>query len=241
MKQADRVFVPILVAALVLSALAAGCGPTAASSRLERDKATLDLADALRDEALQISDVSQRDRLVTGLTQLRQLVLGETLLKPTTAEGSDSALPLPDGGAATAPKWATLFAPTNLVIGFFTRSKDFNGDGADDGLEVRLQPLDQFGDPTKAVGSYRIEVFQYRVRTSEPRGDRLGHWFVSVLDADSSRRYYDPVDRSYVFPLQWDSAIEAGTRVIIQATYYPPAGFHDKLFAQRVIKIGPQE
>ena len=140
-----------------------------------------------------------------------------------------------------APEWATLFAPRSLVIGFFSQSKNFDDVPGHDGLEVRLQPLDQFGDPTKAVGSYRIEVFRRRSHTGEERGGRLGHWFVSVLDAEANRRYYDPVDRSYVFPLLWDKAIPPGTPVIVQATYYPPGGFTEKLFAQRLIRIGGQE
>jgi len=229
--------------ALVAVMLAAGCTSLRPSERYERDKMTLDLADALREEALKLPEDAARERLVTGLIQLRQTMLGETPLKPLPAEASaaEPALPPPEGGAGHTPKWASMFAPQSLVIGFFTRSKDFDGDGNDDGLEVRLQPLDQFGDPTKAVGSYRIEVFQYRLRTNEKRGDRLGHWFVSALDAESNRKYYDPVDRSYVFPLLWETPIEGGTKVIVQATYYPPGGFQEKLFAQRVIKIGAEQ
>ncbi len=134
-----------------------------------------------------------------------------------------------------------MFAPASLIVGFFTRSKDFDGVPGDDGLEVRLQPLDQFGDPTKAVGSYRIEVFQYEPHSDDKRGVRLGHWFVGVTDVESNRKYYDPVDRSYVFPLLWETPIKAGTSVVVQATFYPPAGFTEKLFAQRVIRIGGEE
>jgi hypothetical protein len=83
-----------------------------------------------------------------------------------------------------------------------------------------------------------VELFEQRRLTGEVRGRRLGHWFVSVLDAEANRRYYDPVDRSYVFPLLWDREIAPGTPVIVQATYYPPGGFTEKLFAQRLIQIG---
>ena len=44
-----------------------------------------------------------------------------------------------------------------------------------------------------------------------------------------------------MFPLLWDKPIPAGTTVIVQATYYPPEGFKQKLFAQRVIKVGGDE
>ena len=219
--------------------LAAGCS-SLRSDDYERRVMAMDLADVLREEALKMPDGGERERLVSGLIQLRELLASETALKPEEASGGGPKLPAPAGGAAPAPPWASLFAPASLVIGFFTRSRDFDGQPGDDGLEVRLQPLDQFGDPTKAVGSYRIEVFQYRLRTSEHKGGRLGHWFISVLDTDSQRKYYDPVDRSYVFPLLWEAPIEVGAAVIVQATYYPPGGFQEKLFAQRVIKIGSE-
>jgi len=227
------------LAAAALAA-AAGCEFTRPDDYPQRLMAA-DLADALREEALKLPDGGQRERLVTGLIQVRELLLGESVLKVEESASGGPRLPTPEGGAAPAPPWATMFAPASLVIGFFTRSRDFDGQPGDDGLEVRLQPLDQFGDPTKAVGSFRVEVFQCRLRTSERKGGRLGHWFVSVLDLESQRKYYDDVDRSYVFPLLWEAPIEAGTMVIVQATYYPPGGFEEKLFAQRVIKIGPQE
>ncbi|MFO8012442.1 MAG: hypothetical protein R6X20_03955 [Phycisphaerae bacterium] len=227
-------------AAALAAGLLAGCarGPTRAP---ERDRLVAELADALREQALGVEDPVRRERLVTGLIQLRDLVWRDSVLKAAGPVEGEPDLPAPPGGLMPAPAWAVMFAPRSLVIGFFTQSKNFDEVPGPDGLEVRLQPLDQFGDPTKAVGSYRIEVFTQRRLTGETRGRRLGHWFVSVLDAEANRRYYDPVDRSYVFPLLWDRAIEPGTPVIVQATYYPPGGFTEKLFAQRLIRIGGPE
>lgn len=220
--------------------LTAGCSATR-SPEAEQLIMAADLADALREEALKLPDAAQRERLVSGLIQLRELMTGESLLKPAGPSPEGPRAPAPEGGNRPAPPWATMFAPASLVIGFFTRSRNFGGGGAgDEGLEVKVQPLDQFGDPAKAVGSFRIEVFQYRVRSSEKKGDRLGHWVVNVLDAESNRQYYDRVDRCYVFPLLWESPIESGTQVIVQATYTPPGGFREKLFAQRVIRIGQE-
>ena len=226
-----------VAAAVLVAGLLAGCSRGRERSP-GRDRLVAELADALREQALDVEDPVRRERLVTGLIQLRDLVSSDSVLKGRSVPESDLDLPEPPGGKMPAPEWATMFAPRSLVIGFFTQSTNFDDVAGPDGLEVRLQPLDQFGDPTKAVGSYRIEVFEQRIRTGEPRGNRLGHWFVSVLDAKANRRYYDPVDRSYVFPLLWDHEIAAGTAVIVQATYYPPGGFTEKLFAQRLIQIG---
>jgi len=225
-----------------------GCGSSASSTMSVNERlVTADLTDALREEALKLPENGQRERLVTGLIQLRELLSGgtsvEAMLKyepPPSAIASarDPKLPEPPGGAAPAPQWATIFTPKSLVIGYFTETRNFGGNEGESGIEVRLRPLDQFGDPTKAIGSYRIEVFEYRQYSGEKRGVRLGHWFISVLDIESNRKYYDAVDRSYVFPLLWDKTVEAGKMVVVQATFYPPAGFQEKLFAQRVIRVG---
>ena len=231
-----------LAAGMIVGALllVVGCSTTR-DPDADRLIMAADLADALREEVLKLPDAGQRERLVSGLIQMRELMMGESLMKPVDQAPGAPRLPGPDGADKSAPPWATMFAPASLVIGFFTRSRNFGGGAGDEGLEVRVQPLDSFGDPTKAVGSYRIEVFAYRVRSTEKKGERLGHWYISVLDADANRKFYDPVDRSYVFPLLWESPIPAGEQVIVQATYYPPGGFQEKLFAQRVIKIGQEQ
>jgi len=221
---------------VMAACLTAGCARTR-SETSRRDRLAAELAETLRQEALEVEEASRRERLVTGLIQLRDLMGGAAVLKPTGPAPGGPDVPEPAGGSAPAPEWAMMFAPRSLVIGFFTRSKNFDDVPGPDGLEVRVQPLDAFGDPTKAVGWYRIEVFACRQHTGERRGERLGHWIVSVLDAETNRRYYDPVDRSYVFPLVWNTAIAPGTPVIVQATYYPPGGFTQKLFAQRLIRI----
>lgn len=230
-----------LLAALAACALVGPAGCAADASRnVAQERMAADLADTLRAEALKLPDGGQRERLVSGLIQLRELLVDASGLKPTDDATGAPLAPTPAGGKSPAPEWAMMFAPRSLVIGFFTRSKNFDNLPGDDGLDVRIQPLDTFGDPTKAVGAYRIEAFAYRIHSGEKRGERLGHWYVSVLDAESNRKYYDPVDRSYVFPLLWDKEIPVGTTVIVQATYYPPGGFQDKLFAQRVIKVGAE-
>lgn len=135
-------------------------------------------------------------------------------------------------------QWAGVFQPAEIHISFFTQSRDFDDKKGDDGIEIRVQPLDQFGDPTKAVGNWRFEVFKYRERSLERRSERLCHWYVQMTTPEQSQRYYDSIDRSYRFPLLWDTPIAPKTRVLIQATFYPPGGHEKKLIAEYVIRIG---
>jgi len=220
----------IVCAGLAAFFLAAGCGSGPAQD--QRRVLAMDLADVLRNEALKISDEGERDKIVSGLVRIRE-VLGESLVPKNDVP---AILPQPEGGVGFVPLWARMFLPKAITIGFFTQTKTFETGQA--GIEVRVQPVDQFGDPTKAVGSYRIEIFQYLLRTTDPKGPRLGHWYVSVLDVESNRRYYDPIDRSYVFPLLWDGGSGKGAQFIIQVTYYPPGGFEEKIIAQRRIRFG---
>jgi hypothetical protein len=235
-----------LASAVAGAVLAAACLVQAAGCEgwkrpgNDRTRLALELADALRQEALSLPDEEPRERLVTGLGQLRDVLIGNVEAKPLASGDAGPVLPAPEGGIGPVPPWVTMLAPKSLVIGFFTQSRDFDGRPGDDGIEVRVQPIDQFGDPTKAVGSFRIELFAYQYKTLQKQGRRLGHWFVSVLDAESNRKYYDPIDRSYVFPLLWEEALGQGMAVIVQATFYPPGGFEEKLIAQRVIKIGAE-
>lgn len=175
-------------------------------------------------------EVWRRLRLAMGLAAAVGIVAAGCRA-PDERAGSPDATPAP---IDVEPG---LFDPTGIVVGFFTQSRDFDGKGGPDGLEVYVRPVDQFGDPTKAVGTFRIEVFAYRIHTTERRGRRLGHWQVTALDAESNRRYYDPRTRSYKFPLRWERAIAGGTEVIVQATFYPAGAPDRKLFAQRVIKV----
>ena len=223
-----------LACACLASALAAAGCQSRATPEDQRIELAIDLADVLRAEALKISEDKEREKMVRGLVRLRE-VLAEA---PAPSE-PPPVLPRPEGGTGPVPKWAQMFEPKSLTIGFFTQTKDFDQVPGDDGLEVRVQPLDQFGDPTKAVGSYRVEVFEYLFRTGEPKGRRLGHWFVPVLNAESNRKYYDAIDRSYVFPLLWASVVPPDIQIIVQVTYYPPGGFEEKIIAQRRLKTGP--
>jgi len=167
------------------------------------------------------------------------LAAGLSLLLAAQGCGLGSWLSqLGDKGEEPSPQWMQMFEPSSIHIGFFTKSRNFDDKKGDDGIEVRVQALDRFGDPTKAVGNWRFEVFNYQYRALERRAGRLCHWFVAMLTPEENERYYDSIDRSYRFPLLWDNPISPGTRVVVQATFYPPGGFERKLIAERIIRVG---
>ena len=119
---------------VMAACLTAGCARTR-SETSRRDRLAAELAETLRQEALEVEEASRRERLVTGLIQLRDLMGGAAVLKPTGPAPGGPDVPEPAGGSAPAPEWAMMFAPRSLVVGFFTRSRNFDEAPGDDGLE----------------------------------------------------------------------------------------------------------
>jgi len=74
-------------------------------------------------------------------------------------------------------------------------------------------------------------------RSLERRGQKLGNWSVSVLSEQDIRKYYDGIDRSYRFPLKVSRGSDTD-KIIVQVTYFLPDGSGEKMFADRVIKVG---
>lgn len=70
----------------------------------ERTRLALELADALRQEALAIPDEEPRQRLVTGLGQLRDILIGPVEAKPLASGDAGPVLPEPEGGIGPVPR-----------------------------------------------------------------------------------------------------------------------------------------
>jgi len=137
--------------------------------------------------------------------------------------------PMPAGDAA--------FVPVELKLHpVFTRPADWTGDGRLDGVEVLAELRDQFGDPSKGVGTFVFEIYSYRTDSPDPRGDRLVNpWIGAVDTVVSQRERWSRTSRGYSFLLTWP-------KVSLQGTYVLTASFSSgnerRLFDQ--IVIGPQ-
>ena len=208
------------MAAALLAGLA-GCTPW--WQRADPDPTVLELVlDATRD-AEKLPDSPEKEALVGRLETARKMMRGEP-----TSEASR---------AVSNSQWVDLFGPRECEVSYFTKFTDFDGDGGIDGLLVRVRVEDQFGDPIKALGAFRIETFTYVMHSTEKRGSQLHNWYVSVYGEKDVRRFYDSIDRSFRFPLRFAEPF-TGDRLVVQATYYLPDGSGRKLFAKRVVKVG---
>ncbi|MHC4995232.1 MAG: hypothetical protein ACYTGQ_09290 [Planctomycetota bacterium] len=74
-------------------------------------------------------------------------------------------------------------------------------------VEARVELLDQLGDVTKGVGSFRFELYDVGP-TASRRGEdlRLQLWEAPVLTLEQNKRQYDSITRTYAFRLPLDVA-----------------------------------
>src|SRR5437763_1601434 len=67
-----------------------------------------------------------------------------------------------------------MFGPTTMRIHpTFTQVKDWTGDSKPDGVEAFLELSDQFGEPTRATGTIRFELYSFHEAEEERRGKQL--------------------------------------------------------------------
>jgi len=136
----------------------------------------------------------------------------------------------------SVPQPISLLLPHGLRIHPFTGTRTFDEHGGIKGIEVRIETLDAFGDPVKAFGDFRFELYTYRPGNPERRGEQINLWEASLLDPKLNAIHWDKVHRTYVFRLKWTEPIPVGRKLVLAAVFSSP--FTDRLFAQRVFTCG---
>jgi hypothetical protein len=129
---------------------------------------------------------------------------------------------------------AQMFGPSTMRIHpAFTQVKDWTGDGKPDGIEAFLELSDQFGEPTRATGTIRFELYNFHESEEERRGKQLATPWTFVLDTrDQQIAHWNPVERAYTFRLPYDK-ISANRRYVLTAQFDRPGG---RLFDQLIIE-----
>ncbi len=119
--------------------------------------------------------------------------------------------PLPDS-APMAGAWVPQ--ATTMRVYPATRFTHHNDEPV---LEARVELFDDMGDSVKGSGSYRFEL-----RDANGTGDerqRLYTWDVDVLTLKDHQEHYDPITRSYVFPLRLDDAAVAQRQTVLRVVF----------------------
>lgn len=86
-------------------------------------------------------------------------------------------------------------------------------------LEARVETLDEMGDSIKAVGRFRLELFDPARKREVNIGQQLYSWDVPMWTLDQQRQCYDPVTRAYRFRLILDTPTPPADPLILRVTF----------------------
>lgn len=116
----------------------------------------------------------------------------------------------------------------------FTQVRNWTPSKHPDGIQAELEFQDQFGDPTKASGTVRFELFPYIRGHADPRGDRVAMWEGSLLSIEEQYLRWNKTSRTYTFQLAY-SKINLYGNYVLTATFQNSDG---RRFFSRVILEG---
>jgi hypothetical protein len=83
----------------------------------------------------------------------------------------------------------------------FTQIKNWTSGAKPDGIEAVIEFQDEFGDPTRAMGTVRFELYRFESDYADHRGPRLAIWSASLNSHEDQVARWDPVARGYTFQL----------------------------------------
>ena len=89
-------------------------------------------------------------------------------------------------------------------------------------VEAYVELKDQFGDPIKALGEFRFELFQYRPALADPRGKRFGQGGIQEVNlgaVEENQQHWDSISRSYRFDLRLPEEAANLKKVVLQVTF----------------------
>lgn len=116
------------------------------------------------------------------------------------------------------------YLPTQIEILPFTKPASFDARGLPDGINAVIRPLDSLGQPAKAYGSVRFELYTFVPASGLEKGKQLMVWSQDLSTPTDQRKYWDSVTQSYQFQLLWHQPLEPNKKYVLQVVYENPAG-----------------
>lgn len=165
-------------------------------------------------------------------TQLILVLWGVTAALAAVAGCGCETGPTP----TTMPASLEAMLPAKITIHPFTGTRTFSDLGGINGIDMRVQAFDRFGDATKAFGTFRFELYRYEPREADPRGERIGVWAVNMEDPKQNLAHWDNISRIYQFRLGWDKPIPVGEKFVVDAVFSGPYG--PRLFDRHIFLSG---
>jgi len=117
----------------------------------------------------------------------------------------------------------TGFAPARIGILPLTELSRPGNSGQPAVLTIYLDLLDAFGSHIKAPGVLRFELYEYVVRSAEPKGQRITVWpDIDMTNPAENNRYWQDFLRAYEFTLDAPAGLDK--TYILEATCLCPDG-----------------
>lgn len=123
----------------------------------------------------------------------------------------------------------SLLMPARVeVVEPFTQVRDFDGDGALDGIELLVQAVNSMGNPgLQVVGNMRVELFEFVEASAQPRGARIDRWDVDLSSVELQQKHWNQLTQMYEFRLAVDPArLPRKRKFVLAVTYNTPKGEH---------------
>ena len=161
-----------------------------------------------------------------------------TVLSITTviaALVTSGCIPLGQGGVSsggTVPPPLEQYLPSSLKIHSFTEMRELKNGRF--GIDAYIQAVDPWGEPTKAFGNFRMELYEFRKFHHEKKGKPVEAWPpVQISKPGRNQEYWDHHTRSYHFRLGMVNRIPPGRRMVLQVSYQ--GQFTERLIVENVI------
>lgn len=126
------------------------------------------------------------------------------------------------------------YLPRALKIHSFTQLGNLEDRGF--GVEAYAQAIDAWGEPTKAFGNFRFELYEFRRFHHERKGKPVETWDIHIGRPKENRSFWDHHTRSYRFMLGMKRTIAPGRKMVLKVTYADP--FVERLSTEAAIVSG---
>jgi hypothetical protein len=134
----------------------------------------------------------------------------------------------------TVPSPIDLLLPRSIEIHPWTETTTF--DDGEGGIHARVVARDAYGDPTKAFGRFRFELYEFRPQSQNKLGARLADWELDLSQAEQNLRHWDQHTRGYEFRLAWTQRLPTGRRLVLVGLF--DSEFTTRLTTEKEIVAG---
>jgi hypothetical protein len=141
--------------------------------------------------------------------------------------------------APRTPAEEAMFGPARFRIHpAFTQIKNWSHGPKLDGVDAVVEFQDTFGEPTRATGTLRFEL--YTIRPSEPdhRGVRIASWSGALATRDDQIAHWDAATRGYNFQLAFDKIQKDHAYVLTAQFNRNGTRLFDQLILEPSVKEG---